>query len=104
GLNGDIIVWHPVLECALELSSMGVRVDRERLLHQLKERGCCERAQLSFHKMLLDEVLPQSIGGGIGQSRVCMFMLKKTHIGEVQVGIWSDDERCRQEMAGVSLL
>lgn len=104
GLNGDIIVWHPTLECALELSSMGVRVDRETLLHQLSVRGCPQRAQLPFHKMLLDGSLPQSIGGGIGQSRVCMFMLKKRHIGEVQVGIWSQDVREELELAGVSLL
>ncbi|PKO99793.1 MAG: aspartate--ammonia ligase [Bacteroidetes bacterium HGW-Bacteroidetes-8] len=104
GLNGDIIVWHPTLECALELSSMGVRVDRETLLHQLSVRECADRAQLPFHKMLLDGSLPQSIGGGIGQSRVCMFMLKKRHIGEVQVGIWSQDVREELELAGVSLL
>ncbi len=104
GLNGDIIVWHPTLECALELSSMGVRVDRDTLLKQLSVRGCPQRAQLPFHKMLIDGSLPQSIGGGIGQSRVCMFMLKKRHIGEVQVGIWSQDVREELELAGVSLL
>ncbi|OFY26689.1 MAG: aspartate--ammonia ligase [Bacteroidetes bacterium GWF2_41_61] len=104
GLNGDIIVWHPTLECALELSSMGVRVDRDTLLSQLSVRECPERALLPFHKMLLDGRLPQSIGGGIGQSRVCMFMLKKRHIGEVQVGIWSDEMREELELAGVSLL
>ena len=104
GLNGDIIVWHPTLECALELSSMGVRVDKETLISQLQERSCIEKLKLPFHKMLIDGHLPQSIGGGIGQSRVCMFMLKKRHIGEVQVGLWSDDVREELELSGVSLL
>ncbi|MEO5906916.1 MAG: aspartate--ammonia ligase [Saprospiraceae bacterium] len=104
GLNGDIIVWHPVLKCSFELSSMGVRVDKEALVHQLKERGCSERTELLFHSMLLEGALPESIGGGIGQSRVCMFMLKKSHIGEVQVSIWSDNERRRLAETGVILL
>ncbi len=104
GLNGDILVWHPTLECALELSSMGVRVNSERLLFQLGERGCMERAQLPFHAMLLNGDLPQCIGGGIGQSRVCMFMLKKRHIGEVQVGIWDDNEREKLQESGITLL
>jgi len=104
GLNGDIIVWHPVLECALELSSMGIRVNRESLVSQLEQKGCKERLDLMFHKMLMNNLLPQSIGGGIGQSRVCMFMLKKRHIGEVQVGIWSDHQRLELSQAGVELL
>lgn len=104
GLNGDIIVWHPVLECALELSSMGIRVNRESLVSQLEQKGCKERLDLMFHKMLMNNLLPQSIGGGIGQSRVCMFMLKKRHIGEVQVGIWSDHQRLELSKAGVELL
>ncbi|HUW93287.1 MAG TPA: aspartate--ammonia ligase [Bacteroidales bacterium] len=91
GLNGDIIFWNPVLEKAFEISSMGIRVDKPALLRQLERRGCTERENLPFHKMLLSGYLPQSIGGGIGQSRVCMFMLRKSHIGEVQVGIWSEE-------------
>lgn len=104
GLNGDIIVWHPLLESAFELSSMGIRVDRDALIRQLEERGCTDKALLPFHQMLLEDELPQSIGGGIGQSRVCMFMLKKTHVGEVQVGIWSEDSRKELESTGVALL
>ena len=104
GLNGDIIVWHPVLECALELSSMGIRVNQHSLMHQLAVKNCLEKTELQFHKMLLAGFLPQSIGGGIGQSRMCMFMLKKRHIGEVQVGIWSDLERNKMTEVGVALL
>lgn len=104
GLNGDIIVWHPTLECALELSSMGVRVNRDSLMRQLSLKRCEEKAGLHFHKMLLSGMLPQSIGGGIGQSRMCMFMLKKRHIGEVQVGIWSQEERVKMRETGVVLL
>jgi aspartate--ammonia ligase len=104
GLNGDIILWHPVLKCAFEVSSMGIRVDKEALLRQLKEKDCLERTQLLFHSMLLSDSLPQSIGGGIGQSRVCMFLLKKSHIGEVQVGIWPDAVKQKMVLEGVSLL
>ncbi len=104
GLNGDIIVWHPVLECPLELSSMGVRVDSDALIRQLKIMGCQKRSSLLYHKLLLEGRLPQTIGGGIGQSRVCMFMLKKRHIGEVQVGIWSDEQRQNMSVKGVELL
>lgn len=104
GFNGDIIVWHPVLECALELSSMGVRVNKESLIHQLTVKEALEKTQLQFHKMLLSGLLPQSIGGGIGQSRMCMFLLKKRHIGEVQVGIWSQEERSKMANVGVVLL
>ena len=104
GLNGDILLWHPVLECAFEVSSMGIRVDKDALLKQLKEKDCEERAELLFHRMLLDGQLPESIGGGIGQSRVCMFMLKRTHIGEVQVGIWPEKEKKQMEKSGVHLL
>lgn len=95
GLNGDILVWNPLINTAFELSSMGVRVDKKALLHQLKLRDSMDRAQLSFHAMLLNDELPECIGGGIGQSRVCMFMLKKAHIGEVQVSIWDDQQRER---------
>ncbi|MFD1630291.1 aspartate--ammonia ligase [Pseudopedobacter beijingensis] len=104
GLNGDILVWHPILKCAFELSSMGIRVDRAALAKQLELRDSTERAQLSFHKMLLDGQLPECIGGGIGQSRVCMFMLKKAHIGEVQVSIWAEEEIERLASQGIELL
>ncbi len=91
GLNGDIIVWNPVLERAFELSSMGIRVDPESLDRQLEITGTTERRKLLFHKKLLSDELPLSVGGGIGQSRLCMFFLKKVHIGEVQTSIWPDD-------------
>ena len=90
-LNGDIIVYYPVLGNAFELSSMGIRVDREALLSQLAERGCMERAELPFHKAILNEELPYTIGGGIGQSRLCMFFLRKAHIGEVQSSWWPEE-------------
>lgn len=90
GLNGDIIVWNPVLESAFELSSMGIRVDKEALERQLALCGCPERREMEFHRMLLEERLPLSIGGGIGQSRLCMFYLRCAHIGEVQVSIWPE--------------
>lgn len=93
GLNGDILIWNPILHTAFELSSMGIRVDKKALLHQLELRHSMERTKLSFHSMLLNDELPSAIGGGIGQSRVCMFMLKKAHIGEVQVSIWDDAQR-----------
>lgn len=104
GLNGDIILWHPVLQCAFEISSMGIRVDKVALLKQLKEKDCEERAELLFHSMLLSDSLPQSIGGGIGQSRVCMFMLKRIHIGEVQVSIWPEEIKQSMSSTGVFLL
>ena len=93
GLNGDILIWNPILHTAFELSSMGIRVDKKALLYQLELRHSMERTKLSFHSMLLNDELPSAIGGGIGQSRVCMFMLKKAHIGEVQVSIWDDAQR-----------
>lgn len=104
GLNGDIILWNPVLECAFEVSSMGIRVDKKALQHQLKEKDCEDRKSLLFHKQLLHGELPESIGGGIGQSRLCMFMLKGRHIGEVQVSIWPDKERAHAEEAGIHML
>ncbi len=104
GLNGDIIVWHPVLKCPLELSSMGIRVNSDELTRQLIIRGCTERSNLYYHSLLLNGKFPHTIGGGIGQSRVCMFMLKKRHIGEVQVGIWSDEQRKLLATEGVELL
>lgn len=90
GLNGDIILWNPVTEKAFEISSMGIRVNVESMERQLEIKGCSERRNLLFHRMLLNNELPSSIGGGIGQSRVCMFFLKKSHIGEVQSGIWPE--------------
>lgn len=88
GLNGDIIVWNPVLEKAFELSSMGIRVDQEAMLRQLEIKGKQERKELFFHKRLLAGEFPESIGGGIGQSRLCMYFLRKAHIGEVQASLW----------------
>ncbi len=104
GLNGDILIWYPVLERSFELSSMGIRVDKESLLYQLKEEGKEERVGLYFHKRLLDGELPLSIGGGIGQSRLCMVMLHKAHIGEIQASIWSDEMRQECEEVGISLI
>ncbi len=103
-LNGDIIVYYPVLDIALELSSMGIRVDEETLQQQLCEAGCTERAELSFQKALLGGQLPYTVGGGIGQSRICMFFLRKAHIGEVQSSIWPEEIRKEAETAGVLLL
>ncbi|MCE5347354.1 MAG: aspartate--ammonia ligase [Bacteroidales bacterium] len=88
GLNGDIILWNPILQSAFEISSMGIRVNKEALEKQLEIKGCTYKKNLLFHRMLLEDQLPMSIGGGIGQSRVCMFFLKKIHIGEVQSSIW----------------
>lgn len=90
-LNGDILVWNPVLERALEISSMGIRVSEESLESQLKLSGHEERKELPFHKALLNKELPYTIGGGIGQSRICMFFLEKLHIGEVQASVWPDE-------------
>lgn len=104
GLNGDIILWNGVLEAPFELSSMGVRVSPESLKAQLEERGCEERAQFKFHKALLAGELPASIGGGIGQSRLCMFLLQKAHIGEVQASIWPESQIEECAAAGINLL
>ena len=103
-LNGDIIVYYPVLDIALELSSMGIRVDEESLMRQLTIRGCTERANLPFHAALLRGELPYTIGGGIGQSRLCMFFLRKAHVGEVQSSIWPEEtvKACRE--SGIQLL
>lgn len=103
-LNGDIIVYYPVLDIALELSSMGIRVDEVALKEQLDKAGCPERAELPFQKAILDKELPYTIGGGIGQSRICMFYLRKAHIGEVQASIWPDAiNECAAEN-GITLL
>lgn len=103
-LNGDIIVYNPVLDDALELSSMGIRVDSFRLNEQLKQSGNLDRLKYDYHRMLLDDKLPQTIGGGIGQSRLCMFFLQKAHIGEVQVSYWPDDQRRTLANKGIQLL
>ena len=103
-LNADIVVYYPVLDIALELSSMGIRVDKEALLSQLKEAGCEERAELAFHKAVLNEELPYTIGGGIGQSRICMFFLRKAHIGEVQCSLWPDEVMEEASKKGLQLL
>jgi aspartate--ammonia ligase len=97
GLNGDILLWNPVLECAVEISSMGIRVDRETMLRQLAIRHAEDRKNLMFHQKLLNNELPLSIGGGIGQSRLCMYFLRKAHIGETQASIWPQEmiEQCR---------
>ena len=103
-LNGDIVVYYPVLDIALELSSMGIRVDEESLKRQLALAGCEERAELEFQKALLAGELPCTIGGGIGQSRICMYYLRKAHIGEVQSSIWPEDTIQKTEEKGVHLL
>lgn len=103
-LNGDIIVYYPVLDIALELSSMGIRVDEDTLRAQLKKAGCEERANLAFQKALLNGELPYTVGGGIGQSRICMFFLRKAHIGEVQASVWPNGVRVEAEAHGIHLL
>jgi aspartate--ammonia ligase len=98
-LNGDIIFWYPPLEQSVEVSSMGIRVDEEALKKQLKISNTEDRMSLEYHQAILNRELPYTIGGGIGQSRICMFFLKKVHIGEVQVSVWNDEviENCRKE-------
>ena len=103
GLNGDILLWNPVLESAFEISSMGIRVDANAMRRQLKERGQEEKANLYFHRRLLEGELPQTIGGGIGQSRLCMFLLRKAHIGEIQSSIWPEEMRQACRTAGIEL-
>lgn len=104
GLNGDIIVWDSVLQRAFELSSMGIRVSPDSLKKQLQERGCPEREKLDFHRSLINGELPFSIGGGIGQSRLCMFLLQKAHIGEVQASIWPEEQKKACKEAGIMLM
>lgn len=104
GLNGDLMIWYPVLRRAVELSSMGIRVDREALLRQLKESGKEDRKELYFHKRLLNGTLPLSIGGGIGQSRLCMILLHKAHVGETQSSIWPEEMRRACTEAGIMLI
>ncbi|MGL4736633.1 MAG: aspartate--ammonia ligase [Cellulosilyticaceae bacterium] len=103
-LNGDLLFWNPLLGHAFELSSMGVRVDEAALASQLDKAGCPERSQMPFHQMILSKALPYTIGGGIGQSRICMFFLQKAHIGEVQASIWQDDMIAECEKNGIILL
>uniref|UniRef100_UPI0040569B00 aspartate--ammonia ligase n=1 Tax=Acetatifactor sp. TaxID=1872090 RepID=UPI0040569B00 len=103
-LNADIIVYYPVLDIALELSSMGIRVDKEALLSQLDKAGCPERAELPFHKAVINEEVPYTIGGGIGQSRICMFFLRKAHIGEVHCSLWPDEVMQKAKENGLQLL
>lgn len=103
-LNGDIIVYYPVLDIALELSSMGIRVDAESLKHQLQISGCEDRASLEFQKAVLHDELPLTIGGGIGQSRICMFYLRKAHIGEVHSSLWPEETLKTAEKYGIPLL
>jgi len=104
GLNGDIIIWNPVLEKAFELSSMGIRVDREAMLRQLKFQGKEERKDLFFHKRLLSGEFPESVGGGIGQSRLCMYFLRKAHIGEVQASLWPGQMVAHCKKSGINLM
>ena len=104
GLNGDILIWYPILEQAVELSSMGIRVDEESLIRQLKLTGKEERSQLYFHQKLLNGELPLSIGGGIGQSRLCMVLLHKAHVGEIQASIWPEEMRSECKLLGMSLI
>ena len=103
-LNGDLLVYYPLLDIALELSSMGIRVDEEALASQLKKAGCEERAELDFQKALLNGELPYTIGGGIGQSRLCMFFLRKAHVGEVQASVWPAETMEMAEKYGVNIL
>ena len=103
-MNGDILFWNELLDCAFELSSMGIRVDPESLDRQLTVSGCDDRRKLTYHKMLLAGELPLTIGGGIGQSRMSMLLLGKAHIGEVQASVWDDETTAACEQAGVLLL
>ena len=103
-LNGDIVIYYPVLDIAFEISSMGIRVDEKSLKEQLEKAGCTERANLPFQKDLLEGRLPYTIGGGIGQSRICMFFLRKAHIGEVQASIWPEEMIEEAKKNGMELL
>jgi len=103
-LNGDILFWYDTLERAIEISSMGIRVDEQSLAEQLEKAGCPERASLKYHKMLLEGKLPYTIGGGIGQSRLCMLLLDRAHIGEVQASIWPEEMRAECHAHGIELL
>lgn len=104
GLNGDLLLWNPVLESAFEISSMGVRVDEDALRRQLDMRGEADKAGLLYHRMLLEGKLPYTIGGGIGQSRLCMFLLRKAHIGEIQSSVWPEEMRLLCHNAGIDIV
>lgn len=104
GLNGDIMVWNPVLEIAFEISSMGIRVDKEALLRQLDITGKTDRKDLLFHKRLLNDEYPEAVGGGIGQSRLCMYFLRKAHIGEVQASLWPGQMHDHCKKSGIILM
>lgn len=104
GLNGDLLLWNPVLEMAFEVSSMGIRVDADALQRQLELRGETDKSGLLYHRMLLEGRLPYTIGGGIGQSRLCMFLLRKAHIGEIQSSVWPEDMRTRCHEAGIDIV
>ena len=103
-LNGDILFYDPLFDSAIELSSMGIRVDKEALDYQLKKANCEDRRELPFHKALFEDKLPLTMGGGIGQSRICMFFLRKAHIGEIQSSLWPDEVREEAKKAGIPLL
>ena len=103
-LNGDILFWSDLMDRAIEISSMGIRVDEKSLDQQLNDTNCNHRRKLQYHKMLLNGELPLTIGGGIGQSRLCMLMLKKAHIGEVQASLWDDETLSGCKAAGIVLL
>jgi aspartate--ammonia ligase len=103
-LNGDILFWNPILDSALELSSMGIRVDEETLAKQLKVRNCEERLKMDFHQKVMNKELPYTIGGGIGQSRICMYFLQKAHIGEVHASTWPDEMIAECEKNNIILL
>lgn len=104
GLNGDLLLWNPVLESAFEISSMGVRVDEDALRRQLDMRGESDKEGLLYHRMLLEGKLPYTIGGGIGQSRLCMFLLRKAHIGEIQSSVWPEEMRLLCHNAGIDIV
>ena len=104
GLNGDLLLWNPVLESAFEVSSMGIRVDEDALRRQLALRGEEWKSELMYHRMLLEGALPLTIGGGIGQSRLCMYLLRKAHIGEIQSGVWPDEMRSICSQHGIRLV
>ncbi len=104
GLNGDLLLWNPVLQSAFEVSSMGIRVDQEALRRQLELRGETYKEELLYHRTLLEGRLPLTIGGGIGQSRLCMFLLRKAHIGEIQSSLWPEEMRLRCHEAGIDLV
>ncbi|MEN8156751.1 MAG: aspartate--ammonia ligase [Bacteroidota bacterium] len=104
GLNGDIVIWNPILEDAFELSSMGIRVDKTAMMRQLELRGKTERQELLFHKRLLAGEFPESVGGGIGQSRLCMYFLRKAHIGEVQASLWPGQMHDHCKKSGICLM